>query len=229
MQELVDALARRIAGALRTSARVVAVRAGEAGFRVQIEERGVLAEARVPRVVLAMPAPQAAAVLEPLDAELSRLLRELRSAPITLAHFSLRPTDVGHIQNGFGVLRPGRPIVGALFPAALWPGRAPAGRVLLSALVGGARHRDAAALADEHLCELARAELHLASAPELLRTVRWPEAIPQYEPGHAARLAAIEARVASHPGVELAGAWYRGVGVLDCLRDGQRALERLLA
>jgi oxygen-dependent protoporphyrinogen oxidase len=228
MQELVDALAQRIGVGLRSSARVVAVRASDGGFRVQIEERGVLAEARVPRLVLAMPAPQAATALEPLDPELSRMLREIRSAPITLAHFSLRPSDVGAIQNRFGVLRPGRPIVGALFPAALWPGRAPAGRVLLSALVGGARHRGAAALPDDQLPELVRAELHLPSLPELLRSVRWPEAIPQYEPGHAARVAAIEARVATHPGLELAGAWYRGVGVLDCLRDGRRAAERLL-
>jgi protoporphyrinogen/coproporphyrinogen III oxidase len=228
MQELVDALARRIGGGLRTSARVVAVRAAESGFRVQVEEGGVLAEARVPRLVLAMPAPQAAAVLETLDPELSRMLRELRSAPITLAHFSLRPGDVGPIQNGFGVLRPGRPIVGALFPAALWPGRAPNGRVLLSALVGGARHRAAASLSDDELRELARAELRLASPPELLRTVRWQEAIPQYEPGHGARITALEARVATHAGLDLAGAWYRGVGVLDCLRDGQRAAERLV-
>jgi protoporphyrinogen oxidase len=32
-----------------------------------------------------------------------------------------------------------------------------------------------------------------------------------------------------HPGLALAGSWYRGVGVLDCLRDGRRAVDRLLS
>jgi oxygen-dependent protoporphyrinogen oxidase len=115
-----------------------------------------------------------------------------------------------------------------LFPAALWPERAPEGQVLLSALVGGARHPDAAARSDERLVQLVRDELRLRGAPELLRIVRWSEAIPQYEPGHGARIAEIERLTAAHPGLELAGAWYRGVGVLDCLRDGRRAAKSLM-
>jgi oxygen-dependent protoporphyrinogen oxidase len=127
------------------------------------------------------------------------------------------------------MLRPGRPVVGALFPAALWPDRAPRGRVLLTAVVGGARHPAHAQLADEQLRELTRAELHLPRLPDLVGVVRWPEAIPQYEPGHRARIAAIEARLSAHAGLELAGSWYHGVSVLDCLRDGRRAAERLLS
>jgi oxygen-dependent protoporphyrinogen oxidase len=147
---------------------------------------------------------------------------------VSLVHLAVEPQDVTPLHRGFGLLRPGRAVLGALFPAALWPDRAPEGLVLLSALVGGARHPDAAASPDEQLVQLVRDELRLPRAPDLLRVVRWSEAIPQYEPGHGARVAAIERLTAAHPGLELAGAWYRGVGVLDCLRDGRRAAKSFI-
>jgi oxygen-dependent protoporphyrinogen oxidase len=45
----------------------------------------------------------------------------------------------------------------------------------------------------------------------------------QYEPGHIARVAAIEKRVAEIPGLALAGNAYHGIGVPDCIRAGMEA------
>lgn len=225
MQELVDALARRTTPALKT--RLVAVRAAAPRFRLRLESGGVATEIETERLVLAVPAPRAADAVGALAPELAARLRQLRAAPVSLVHLAVAPEDVAPLHRGFGLLRPGRPVLGALFPAALWSGRAPEGRVLLSALVGGARHPAAAAGTDEDLVQLVRDELHLPRVPELLHIVRWGEAIPQYEPGHAARIAEIERLTAAHPGLRLTGAWYRGVGVLDCLRDGRRVAQSL--
>jgi oxygen-dependent protoporphyrinogen oxidase len=226
MQELVDSLARRTTPALKT--RVVAIRPAPRGFRLQVESGGVATEIEAERVVLAIPAPRAADALRGMSPELAARLRTLKAAPISLVHLAVKPEDVSPLHRGFGLLRPGRAVLGALFPAALWPGRAPEGQVLLSALVGGSRHADAAAMPDEQLVELVRDELHLRGAVEPLRIVRWAEAIPQYEAGHGARIAEIERLAAMYPRLELAGAWYRGVGVLDCLRDGRRAAQSLM-
>jgi protoporphyrinogen/coproporphyrinogen III oxidase len=226
MQELVDSLARRTRPALKS--RLVAIRAAAPGFRLQVESGGVATEIEAQRVVLATPAPRAADALRAMAPELAARLRELRAAPVSLVHLRVKPEDVAPLHRGFGLLRPGRPVLGALFPAALWPERAPEGQVLLSALVGGARHPDAAARSEGQLVQLVRDELHLRGAPEPLAIVRWSEAIPQYEPGHAARIAEIDRLTAAHPGLELAGAWYRGIGVLDCLRDGRRAAKSLM-
>jgi protoporphyrinogen/coproporphyrinogen III oxidase len=226
MQELVDALARRTLPQLR--ARLLAVRRAGPGYRLQVEAAGAASEIDAERVIVALPAPRAAEVLEGLDAALAARLRQLRAAAVTLVHLAVEPQDVAPLHQGFGLLRPGRPVLGALFPAALWPERAPGGQALLTALVGGARHPQAGALPDEELVRLVRDELRLPRQPELLRVVRWVQAIPQYEPGHGARIAEIERLTAGHPGLLLAGAWYRGVGVLDCLRDGRNAAEQLL-
>ena len=226
MQDLVDALAKRSPPHQRS--RLLAVRRRpEGGYSLQIEGEGILAELPADRVLLALPAPEAAAALESLDSALAARLRTLTAAPVTLVHLAVAASDVGPLHRGFGLLRPGKAVLGALFPAALWPGRAPAGRVLLSALVGGARHPAAADLSDQDLVGLMRDELRLPQPPELLAVVRWPQAIPQYQPGHAARIAEIERLASAHGGLALAGAWYRGVGVLDCLRDGRNAAALL--
>jgi oxygen-dependent protoporphyrinogen oxidase len=53
--------------------------------------------------------------------------------------------------------------------------------------------------------------------------------MPQYEVGHLERVAALEARLGALPGLALAGAAYRGVGISDCVRSGEESAERLLA
>jgi len=226
MQELVDALSRRTAPRLGTKVRALR-RAGTA-YRLQIESGGRPSEIEADRVILAIPAPRAADLLEASDVALAERLRALKAAPISLVHLAVRPQDVEPLHRGFGLLRPGKAVLGALFPAALWPDRAPQGQALLSALVGGARHPASGALGDAELVHLVRDELRLPQPPELLRVVRWSQAIPQYEPGHGARVAEIERLTSAHSRLRLTGAWYRGVGVLECLRDGRNTAEELL-
>jgi oxygen-dependent protoporphyrinogen oxidase len=50
--------------------------------------------------------------------------------------------------------------------------------------------------------------------------------MPQYNLGHPERLAAIESRVAAHPGLFLAGAAFKGVGIPDCIASGEEAAEK---
>lgn len=229
LHELVDALAKAVQPGLRLGTRVLAVAGDGRSFRLHLEDRTGRGELVAEKLVVALPAPQASEVLSGIVPDLAERLGALSAAPISLVHLALRPEDIGPVQQGFGILRPGRPLVGALFPAALFPGRAPTGSVLLSALVGGARNREAAALLDADLVALVRAELKLTAEPRLLRVVRWTHALPQYVTGHASRIAEIESLTSARPGLELAGAFYRGVSVPDCLRDGARAASRLLA
>ncbi len=47
--------------------------------------------------------------------------------------------------------------------------------------------------------------------------------MPQYTLGHLDRLAAIERRLAEHPGLFVAGNAYRGIGTPDCIASGEAA------
>ncbi|HEX6989981.1 MAG TPA: FAD-dependent oxidoreductase, partial [Bacillota bacterium] len=88
-------------------------------------------------------------------------------------------------------------------------------------------------LSDTQLIEAVDVDLRrfldIGAPPSLARVYRWPRAMPQYEVGHLQRVAAAEAALIDHPTLALAGAGLRGLGVPDCIRQGQEAADRTLA
>ena len=74
-----------------------------------------------------------------------------------------------------------------------------------------------------------RALLGITADPVLVRVARYRRGMPQYAVGHLDRVAAIERRVAALPGLALAGAAYRGVGIPDCVRSGEAAADAVAA
>jgi oxygen-dependent protoporphyrinogen oxidase len=118
------------------------------------------------------------------------------------------------------------------FSSVKYPGRAPEGHVLLRCFLGGALDTsmlegDDGALAGRAREEL-RAALGVAAEPVISRVTRHPAAMPQYAVGHLTTVEAIERRLEGAPGLFLAGAAYRGVGIADCVRSGETAAERAL-
>ena len=106
-----------------------------------------------------------------------------------------------------------------------WPGRAPAGHVLLRAFLGGARDPEVLARTDDELVDQAHttfaALLQLDRRPDLTRVYRWERANAQHNVGHIERVSAIEDRLSRLPGLFVTGAGYRGVGIPDCVADGR--------
>lgn len=58
---------------------------------------------------------------------------------------------------------------------------------------------------------------------------RWPGGLAQYAPGHTARIAVVEAEVATLDGLAVAGAYLHGVGVPACVASGTAAANRIAA
>lgn len=187
---------------------------------------------RFDAVVLTTPA-NAAAVL--LDATLPEASRQLDTVPqgtsvlVTLAY----PRDrVGHDLVGHGYLVPrseGGPVAACTWSSEKWDGRAPDGMALLRMFI-----RDegpSTMLPEASLVAAARADaertLSIAGEPVLVRTDRYEHAMPRYTVGHIERVAAIDAAMAEWPAVVLAGASYRGVGLPDCIAQGQAAATRV--
>jgi oxygen-dependent protoporphyrinogen oxidase len=127
----------------------------------------------------------------------------------------------------------GRLVKGVTVSSAKWPHLAGGEAVLVRSSVG--RFRDEAQLqrSDDDLTAAVVAdvaELLGLSRPEPLETrlVRWGGGLPQYLVGHQARVDAIRAAVSEVPGLAIAGAAFRGVGVPACIRDAHHALDALL-
>lgn len=185
-------------------------------------------------VVLATPATAASRLVAAFDPELSGALDAIpygESAIVSLVYpVGTVPASVGH---GYLVPRAERtPVVACSVASAKFPQLTAPDRSVIRVFLG--RHGDAAVLQerDHQLVERARQELRhtlgITARPLVERVVRWDEAIPQYVLGHRARIERIRARADLHPGLELAGAAYRGVGIADCIASGDDAAGHVL-
>lgn len=234
LSELVQTLSSRLSRVKVCSGRRVrAIRArGEgAGYDVLLEGDSPLA---ADALVLATPAYDAALLLEPLDDALAGMMRGIPYASTATVTLGYRREGFSHRLDGYGFVVPrieGRALLASTWSSSKWDHRAPDGSVLIRAYLGGAGREAVLERSDEELVELVRADLRHAMGvteePALARVFRWPRAMPQYLVGHLDRLAAIEERLTRLPGVFVAGAAYRGVGIPDCIRDGVGAAERV--
>jgi oxygen-dependent protoporphyrinogen oxidase len=184
-------------------------------------------------VVVAAPARHAARFLLSLDAPLARELEGISYAGLAVVALAWDEADIDAAPDGFGFLVPrgeGLRILGCLWDSSVFPGRAPAGRVLVRAMIGGAQDPEAAGLPDEELLAVALRDLEvsmgISATPRLVRIYRHPLGIPQYLVGHADRLARINNRLQALPGVALAGNSYRGVAVNNCAKEAKELGSR---
>ncbi len=231
MDGLVQALTRPLGDRVTLNAPVRALARDDEGWRVQTDS----ASFRARHVVLGVPAPAAAPLLEDISAEAAAVAAGVEYAPMVAVPLAVDPMAATQAIEGFGFLVPreeGLRLLGGLFMSRLFPGRAPGGRELVVAMIGGKRWPEAVdATDDEVLAEVAAGlerALGLRGGMTPLEVIRWPAAVPQPAVGHVARIASARAAL-QHTGLELAGSWLDGVSVSDTLVSGQRAALRLLS
>lgn len=222
MRDLIDALAGALGDRLHLDRGAVAVASTGRGWRVHFDD----GEDVFDRLVVTTPPWYAASLLHDVDRELAATLARIPGAPIAAVALGFDAAVLAGVNvRGFGFLVPkgqGLRILGSLWSSSIFPGRAPVGRVLLRALVGGARDPEAGELPEDRLVELVRRDLATAmgihAAPDFVRVYRHPKGIPQYTIGHLARLQAVSERLARLPGLLLHGNGYRGISLNDCIR-----------
>lgn len=187
-------------------------------------------------VLLAVPAPIAATLVRPLVRAAARAMEEIRYTSSATVFLGYRRADLREIPEGHGFLVPqteDRQINGATWVSNKYPGRAPADRFLARCYVGGDRTPGPLSLNDPDLVRLCGDELAtmvgIQAEPLFTRVFRYENSNPQYEVGHAERVAEIELALRAVPGLVVAGAGYRGVGIPDCVKDGRTMARRLLA
>jgi oxygen-dependent protoporphyrinogen oxidase len=232
MEELVTALAGRLpAGAIRLKHRVVGIERRDGRWHVAGEDEGQEAD----RVIVACEAHAASRMLRYVDPPLATLLQVISYSSSATVSLGYRRADIPHPLDGFGFVVPrieGRRLLACTFSSVKYPGRAPDGHALLRCFLGGALDAPVLEESDAALVRRVREELRaalgVAGEPVLSRVVRHPAAMPQYAVGHLTAVEAIERRLETAPGLVLAGAAYRGVGIADCVRSGETAAERAL-
>ena len=86
---------------------------------------------------------------------------------------------------------------------------------------------------DATLIELALADLRdilgTLPPPTASHVQRWGGGLPQYAVGHLAVLDTIDDELAQVPGLAVAGATYRGIGIPAVIASAREAVESVLA
>jgi oxygen-dependent protoporphyrinogen oxidase len=233
MQQMTDTLISRLpATVLRPATSIEEVKAESGKWLVVSNGRTEEFDA----VVISAPAHAASKLVAAQNPELAG---ELAGTPYT----SSMTVVLGYDQDvraalppGFGFLVPrieGRKVLAATFVHNKFSHRAPENRALVRCFLGGSVAEQMFATSDEEVVATVQQELEsilgLRAAPLFTRVYKWRRAMAQYTVGHAARVARIKTLLAGLPGLALAGNAYSGIGVPDCVRTGQEAVEKVLS
>jgi oxygen-dependent protoporphyrinogen oxidase len=232
----VETLADRVSslgGEIRTGAAVTEITRNRDGYLVTTVDSAVECDA----VVIASPARHSAGFVRPLSEDASGQLAAWDHASVVMVTMAVPASQWRSNWTGSGYLVPKpdqRWVTAVSFGSNKWAHWAPAdGSRILRVSLGrdgmDVMHHD-----DDTLVNLTLADLkhHLGAdfAPTETRVTRWRESFPQYRPHHFARLALLEATLQqAAPGVVLAGASFRGIGIPACVQQARTAASSVLA
>jgi oxygen-dependent protoporphyrinogen oxidase len=190
---------------------------------------------RADAVVLATPSFVSGDLVKDLDLSLRDLLHTIPYVSSAIVHLAYVKSEIHHPLDGFGFVVPRtekRDIMASTWTSVKFAHRAPGSHVLLRAFVGGAKNAAALGLDDEALVAMSRKELKeimgIEANPVFTRVYRWENSMPQYKLGHTERVAQIEEQVSHHAGIFLTGCAYRGVGISDCIHEGELTAQKVV-
>lgn len=222
--------------AVRPSTAVTGIERGSAGGYTVHLRKGEAID--TDGVVVAVPAPVAAALVAGLAPDAAETVRTIDYSSVVLTLLAYPATAFPARFTGSGYLVPrvdGRLTTAVSWASSKWAHLADPDTVLLRVSAGRWGDDRAMALDDDELVarlhqELVDATGANASRPTEALVRRWTAGFPQYRVGHLGRVAAVEASLrATAPALEVAGAAYRGLGLPACIRQGREAADRVLA
>jgi oxygen-dependent protoporphyrinogen oxidase len=240
-ETIIRAIAGRLAERLSCGVEVGRIEALPAGqnpraARFRVSLRGANGEEIVEaeRLILSVPTEAAGQLLIGVDSGFSAPLGAIGYSGVAVVSLGYSKADVGDALTGFGFLVPrssGLSILGTVWNSSLFPGRAPEGHALLTSFVGGATNPTAVRSSAEVLAAQVHREmaplLAIRKEPVFSNVTIWPRAIPQYNLGHTARIAAVNALRAKFPGLYFSGNYLNGPAIGTCVEHALKTADEI--
>jgi protoporphyrinogen/coproporphyrinogen III oxidase len=210
------------------------------GWRLGVGDLGDPETFDADALVLAVPAPVAAALLRPHTPGLADLLAAIDYASVTVITTRWPTGAVTGPLTGTGFLVPRTTMIsdtpalttGCTYLSRKWPHLDRPDDELIRFSVGRFGDTRHELLDDDELIDAVLAEatqmLQIDGTPSEAMVTRWPAAFPQYRVGHLLRVSRVERELADIGSVAVAGAANRGVGIPACIGSGRGAAGRVL-
>lgn len=234
--QLIESLVCKLQGStdLRLMTRATSIHKTINGsYEVTVESKGETSIVAADAVIITTPAHVASELLKNVEVPQDVLtkIRYVSTATVTFVYNDL--PELAEIRTT-GFLIPhveGCSITACTIVSNKWPHVSPFGQVLLRCYVGRDGCEESALWSDEELIvavrEDVRKTLGITKEPNHILVKRWSQAMPQYDVGHKERVDTIDRELGKHPGLFVAGAAYRGVGIPDCVSDAGRMVDKL--
>ncbi|MDW3846850.1 protoporphyrinogen oxidase [Micromonospora sp. BRA006-A] len=235
LSTLVEAAATASGATIRRGAAVRELRRTPSGWRLTVGPTRDAEHVEADAVLLAVPARPAARLLTTAAPEAAGTVGALDYASVALITLALPGPALPELSGFLVPAGEGLTIKASTFFTTKWGHlRRPDGLALVRASVGRYGDETSLQLTDDDLADTVHRELSAVlgaplPAPVARHVQRWGGALPQYTPGHTARVAAVRTALrAACPTLAVAGAGYDGVGIPVCVRSGETAAEEII-
>jgi oxygen-dependent protoporphyrinogen oxidase len=231
MQQMIDAIVARLnPQSIRTSTAISQISRKEGGWEL-ITPRG---PEYFDSVIFATPARIASKMLADIDTQLSEDLGKVEYSSSITVTLGYDRDQLKSCPPGFGFLIPrseGTRMLATTFVHTKFPFRAPDNKALVRCFLGGANDPSVLKLSDEEITTVVRNELKqitgLSADPWFVKVYRWDRSMAQYTPGHLERIERIGDTLKEMQNLSIAGNFYKGIGVPDCIRTGKEAAQHM--
>ena len=228
--EMVEAIIKKSPDIqFQSGARVESISKKEGDWCVNLEGGG---ENKAQALILATPGHITARLLQPVAPNAAEILKQIKyvsTATVTLAY---KRENFSHALDGFGFVVPkceGRSILACTWTSSKFPHRAPQGYVMLRCYLGGALQEDIAEKDEQTLATLVMQDLKkimgIEEEPVFCKVFHNRKSNVQYHVNHSEHIDSIMKDLEGFPGLFLAGSAYRGIGIPDCIQNGNQSAE----
>ncbi|MCC7413167.1 MAG: protoporphyrinogen oxidase [Gammaproteobacteria bacterium] len=234
MAELTDTLAAAAGARVRLGHRAIGIEPVRGGWRAVASTAQGTRSVQAAQLVLSAPAHASAALLRAVEADLADRLARIEYVPLTVVHLGVDRQGLGHPLDGGGFLVPraaGMALTAVQWPSSLFPERAPPGKVLLAAFLGGARCPQTLEWSSSRCLHAVQADLArwlgMRSDPEQVWFDRHARALPLFDGAQRALRHALDSGAGRPPGLHLVGNYLGGISTRDCIVSAADVAARI--
>jgi protoporphyrinogen/coproporphyrinogen III oxidase len=216
-QTLLSALQHEVIPDLLVDRLVKTIEKENDGYSVVVDHRGKPERVVCRKIVLTVPAPEAAEMLKGMESGISETLKSIPYRGLTQVYCSIPNKHSGNFE-GFGFLIPSiekKSLLGAVNNSSLFPEKAAEGFNLWTLFFKHETTGLVSVLSDFISI------LGLSTAPEIHHVQKWGQAIPQFEVGYPAIRETLKDFETRCTGIHMAGSYISGVSVGDCVKFAQ--------